>query len=107
MIQNLSFRSKYSAVYLLFFLSGMSALIYEIAWLNRIQLLMGYTIYALSTVLGAYLSGLAVGALAAHRVSSNKQCLNLYLVFELSIGLYGVLFSSILALVSHIYSPLV
>ncbi|MGZ6405121.1 MAG: fused MFS/spermidine synthase [Bdellovibrionota bacterium] len=85
----------------------MSALIYEIAWLNRIQLLMGYTIYALSTVLGAYLTGLAVGAISAHRLSGSRQCLNLYLAFELLIGLYGVLFSTVLALVSHLYSPLV
>jgi len=103
-----TFQGKFSGVYLLFFLSGMSALIYEIAWLNRIQLIMGYTIYALSTVLGAYLTGLAVGALAAHRMARNpKQCLNLYLAFELFIGLYGVLFTLILGFVSRLYSPIV
>ena len=102
------FSIEFNAVYLLFFLSGMSALIYEIAWLNRIQLIMGYTIYALSTVLGAYLSGLAVGALAAHRLARNgRQCLALYLAFELAIGFYGVLFTSVLAAVSSLYSPLV
>ncbi len=100
--------SKFNAIYVLFFLSGISALIYEIAWLNRIQLIMGYTIYALSTVLGAYLSGLAMGAIAAHKISSgNKRCLNLYLAFELAIGLYGVLFTTILALVNRLYAPLV
>ena len=102
------FSFEFNAVYLLFFLSGMSALIYEIAWLNRIQLIMGYTIYALSTVLGAYLSGLAVGALAAHRLArSGRQCLALYLTFELAIGFYGVLFSTILAVVSRLYAPIV
>ncbi|HEY8278517.1 MAG TPA: fused MFS/spermidine synthase [Bdellovibrionota bacterium] len=100
--------AKHGGIYLLFFLSGISALIYEIAWLNRIQLIMGNTIYALSTVLGAYLSGLAVGALAAHRIASrNKQCLNLYLIFELTIGLYGLLFTFVLALISRLYAPLV
>jgi len=102
------FPSRFNTVYLLFFLSGMSALIYEIAWLNRIQLIMGYTIYALSTVLGAYLTGLALGALAAHKMARNpKQCLSLYLAFELFIGLYGVLFTAILALVGKVYAPLV
>ena len=57
------FENKVTVVYICFWLSGLSALIYEVAWLSRIQLVMGYTVYALTTTLCAYLTGLALGAL--------------------------------------------
>src|SRR5947207_896908 len=58
-----SFSSRYSAGYLLFFLSGISALIYEVAWLTGIQLIMGYIIgglYAINT-LGALVGCILAG----------------------------------------------
>ena len=95
-------------VYILFFLSGFSALIYEVSWPNRIQLFMGHTIYALSTILGAYLSGLAVGVLGAHRIIKlNLNPLFVYFIFELLIGIYGLVFFPILSGVQFFYSPLV
>lgn len=94
-------------VYALFFLSGSSALLYEIAWLNRIQLIMGHTIYALATVLGAYLMGIAWGAYSSGRMLEGKKCgLTLYLIFELIVGVYGILFYPLLKLAHFIYAPL-
>ena len=48
-------------VYLLFFLSGAAALVYEIAWSRQLGLLFGHTVHAAAIVLGAYFAGMALG----------------------------------------------
>ena len=45
----------------LFFLSGLSGLIYEIAWVRQASLTFGVSLYAYSAVLAAYMIGLALG----------------------------------------------
>ncbi|MBF0207474.1 MAG: hypothetical protein HQK53_11350 [Oligoflexia bacterium] len=89
----------------LFFLSGISALIYQITWLSKLQLLMGHTVYTLSTLLGAYLAGLALGSLYAHKLI-NKWIspIKLYLIFEFIIGVYAIFFQPILTLVHESYA---
>ncbi len=95
-------------VYLCFFLSGFSALIYEIAWLSRIQLVMGHTVYALATTIAAYLSGLALGALCVPRLQkSGISSFWLYLFAELLVGAYGIGFSPLLQLVQIPYSKII
>jgi spermidine synthase len=46
---------------ILFFLSGVSSLIYEICWVRQATLTFGVSIYAYSAVLTAYMSGMAIG----------------------------------------------
>ena len=46
----------------LFFLSGISGLIYEVVWVRQLSLIFGVSIYAVSTVLTAYMCGLALGS---------------------------------------------
>jgi spermidine synthase len=57
----------------LFFLSGTSALIYQMLWLRLIGLVFGVTVYAASTVWAVFMAGLALGSViggrAADRVS--------------------------------------
>ena len=45
----------------LFFLSGISSLIYEICWVRQATLTFGVSIYAYSAVLTAYMGGMAIG----------------------------------------------
>lgn len=94
-------------VYLCFFVSGFSALLYEVAWLNRIQMVMGHTVYSLSTTLAAYMVGLALGGLALPRLKkSGVNSLYLYLIAEFTIGIYGILFQPLLSLVQIFYSAI-
>ena len=46
-----------------FFLSGATGLVYEVVWARRLTLTFGATVLAVSTVLAAFLGGLALGAL--------------------------------------------
>ncbi|MFQ5430974.1 MAG: fused MFS/spermidine synthase [Nitrospinota bacterium] len=54
--------SKYRTYILCFFLSGAAGLIYQIAWIRILSLVFGNTLYAVSMVVAAFLSGLAIGS---------------------------------------------
>ncbi|MFN8602863.1 MAG: fused MFS/spermidine synthase [Candidatus Binatia bacterium] len=57
----------------LFFASGASGLIYEIVWMRLLSLTMSVTVYAVTTVLCAFMAGLALGAAIAGRVAHRVQ----------------------------------
>lgn len=46
----------------LFFISGMSALLYQVVWTKKLSLLFGVTTYAVSTTLSVFMLGLALGS---------------------------------------------
>jgi spermidine synthase len=69
------------------FLSGAAALIYEVLWSRQFALVMGHTVYALSTIITAFLGGLALGAWLGGRWTSRRGVsLRLYAAMELAIG---------------------
>jgi spermidine synthase len=58
---------------LLFFLSGFSALVYQVLWMRLLALVFGVTIHAASTVLAAFMAGLALGSIAAGRLADRVR----------------------------------
>ncbi len=48
--------------------SGASGLAYQVLWLRELSLVFGVTVYAASTVLAAFMGGLAIGSAAAGRL---------------------------------------
>ena len=54
---------------LLFFASGISALVYEIVWVRWLTLMTGTTQQAISLVLAIFFTGLALGSFLAGRFS--------------------------------------
>ena len=46
-------------------LSGMSGLVYEVAWVRSLELIFGATTFAIATVLASFMGGLATGSAAA------------------------------------------
>ena len=52
----------------LFYLSGIAGLIYQVLWLRRLSVIFGVTVYAASTVLAAFMAGLAIGSALSGRV---------------------------------------
>lgn len=53
----------------LFFLSGASALVYQVLWMRLLALVFGVTVHAASTVLAAFMAGLALGSAVAGRLA--------------------------------------
>jgi len=88
------------AVVLLFLLSGASGLIFETLWMRMLTTTFGATTFALSTVLTVFMGGLALGSYLAGRVADRlpnpATALLLYGGLELVVGVYGLIFPSIL-----------
>jgi spermidine synthase len=76
----------------LFVLSGISGIVYEIIWVRSFGLVFGNTIFASSTVLSVFMTGLALGSwLLGKRVDRRKNALAIYAFLELGIGICGML----------------
>ncbi|MEE8300899.1 MAG: fused MFS/spermidine synthase, partial [Candidatus Tectomicrobia bacterium] len=75
-----------------FLLSGSAGLIYEVVWSRLLGLLYGNTVLAVSTVLAAFMAGLALGsALLGRYADRHSQPLRLYALIEWCIGAYALL----------------
>ena len=76
----------------LFILSGISGIVYEIIWVRSFGLVFGNTIFASSTVLSVFMTGLALGSwLLGKRIDRVKNALAIYAFLELGIGICGML----------------
>ena len=86
------------AVTVLFFLSGAAGLVYQVLWMRSLGLFLGSDLYALSIILSSFMGGLALGSLAGGRLAERvSRPLFWYGVAEVGIGLFALLFASILA----------
>src|SRR5262245_33475684 len=85
--------------------SGCAALIYEIVWLQLLQLVIGSSAVSLGLLLAAYMAGLTLGsALLPRLVSRLRDPLRVYAVLELGIGILGIATLFGLPLVSRVYT---
>ena len=74
------------SVYLVFFLSGAAALIYEISWSRQLGLLFGHTVHAASVVLGSYFAGMALGYSLGGWLAARVRPLIGYAIAELVVA---------------------
>jgi spermidine synthase len=75
-------------VFFAFGLSGAAALVYEVVWTRKLSTIMGSSTYALSTMLAAFMLGLALGGLVGGLlVPRLKRHLHVFAICELAIGL--------------------
>jgi spermidine synthase len=93
------------ALVVLFFLSGMSGLIYEVVWLRMFARALGVTSYATATVLAAFMGGLALGGFVFGRLVDREKTdhLKLYSIIEVVIAALGVLMPLMLAALLPVY----
>lgn len=85
-------RSTFRWFYLLFFLSGFPALIYQIVWQRTLFAIYGVNMESVTVVVSAFMLGLGLGSLAGGRISRNAAAplLLLFGGIELAIAVYGV-----------------
>ena len=85
-------------VWLLFFVSGACTLVYQVVWVRMLVLVFGTSIFAVSTVLTAFMAGLALGAFGFGRLADRRMDpLRLYAGLEVGIGLFALAFPAILS----------
>lgn len=77
--------------YLLFFLSGFPALLYQIVWQRALFTLYGVNIESVTMIVTVFMLGLGLGSLAGGWLSSRKgiRLLLAFGVIEISVGLFG------------------
>jgi len=88
-----------------FFLSGATGLIYEVLWARMLGLVFGATTLAVSTVLAAFMGGLAIGsALAGRRGAAVKRPIRAYGLIEIGIALYALTVPFLFTFVDNLYA---
>ncbi len=88
----------------LFVGSGCAALIYEIVWLQLLQLVIGSTAVSLGVLLGTFMGGMCGGSLLLPRVVSyRRHPLRVYALLEVGIGAIGLLVLFGMPSVEHVY----
>src|SRR5262245_57550821 len=89
----------------LFAVSGASGLVYEIVWMRRLALVFGSTTLAVSTVLAAFMGGLALGSDRFGRVADRRpgRSLALYARLEIAIGILAIAIPLLLAGARAVY----
>lgn len=88
---------------LAFFVSGLAALIFELAWTRLLLLSLGTTATAVGVVLGAFMGGMAIGsACSAHPLFARKNPILTVAALEALIGLYALLSPTLLAAIGGI-----
>ncbi|HEY6838281.1 MAG TPA: fused MFS/spermidine synthase, partial [Geobacteraceae bacterium] len=101
--------------YLLFALSGFSALVYESIWSHYVKLFLGHAAYAQTLVIAIFMGGMAIGSWFASALSTRRgNLLRLYALAEGGIGVCALLFHQIFdhvtrfshgVIMAHISSP--
>jgi spermidine synthase len=94
-------------VILLFLISGATGLVYEVTWTRVFGTIFGNTVFAVSTVLTAFMLGLAVGSWIFGRIADRSgNPLWLYALIELLVGLYAFAFPAIVRQTDVLYASI-
>lgn len=94
-------------IYLLFFLSGAAALVYQVVWVRALTLVFGGSHLAVTVVLSIFMAGLAIGSyVVGRRVDRVEKPLRLYGLLELGIAPSALLFAGLMKLYPQIYGAL-
>lgn len=92
-------------VFLCFFLSGVAGLMYEVLWIRQLSLIFGTTSFAVSTVLAAFMGGLALGGFWFGKIADRrKDHLRIYALLEVGIAVYCLLLPFLFKGVTGIYT---
>jgi len=92
---------------LLFMGSGCAALIYEIVWLQLLQLAVGSSAVSLGVLLGTYMGGMCLGSLLLPRfVSASQHPLRVYARLELGIGVMAIVVLFLIPMLDSLYAAI-
>ena len=90
---------------LCFIVSGATGLIYEVLWARMLGLVFGATTLAVSTVLAAFMGGLALGSALAGKLARRiRKPISTYGWMEIGIAIYALLVPFLFRLIDHVYA---
>ena len=86
------------------FVSGATALVYEVVWLRMLGLVFGHGVYAITAVLTAFMGGLGLGSyFFGRRAASFSDPIRTYGMLEIGIGVYCALTPGFFWMASRLY----
>jgi spermidine synthase len=92
-------------LFLLFVGSGCAALIYEIVWLQLLQLVIGSSAVSLGVLLGTFMGGMCLGSILLPRlIPPRRHPLRVYALLELCIGILGIALWFMLPPIARFYA---
>ncbi len=92
-------------ILVVFALSNMVALIYQISWTKNLSYVFGTSVYAIGTVLACFMAGLAVGSFVlGRRADRSTNPVRLFAFIELALGLYALLLIPLFTILPQPYS---
>ncbi|MGH7389092.1 MAG: fused MFS/spermidine synthase [Candidatus Rokuibacteriota bacterium] len=93
-----------TGVLVCFFFSGFTGLVYQVLWIRMLGLVFGQTVFAITTVLAAFMGGLGLGSFLFGRVVDRDQRpLRTYGLIEIGIGVTCLLVPVALPWASMLY----
>jgi spermidine synthase len=100
-------RKQILPVFLLFLLSGATSLAYQVVWTRELIRVFGATSLAISTVLAAFMAGLAIGSYFFGRsIDRRGNPLITYGALEMGIGIFALAFPLLLDAFNPLYRGL-
>lgn len=95
-------------LFLVFFFSGMSSLIYQVMWAREFGQVFGVHVFAISTVLTAFMAGLALGSLYFGKlVDKLNKPLLLFAILQIGLALFALSFPFLFRGLAASYSFLI
>lgn len=91
----------------LFFLSGLAALIYQVVWVRQATLVFGVSVYAYGVVLAAFMGGAALGSyLLGKQADRVTSPLRIFALLQICVAMLGVLAPLALTALMPFYASL-
>jgi len=90
---------------ILFVGSGCAALIYEVVWLQLLQLVIGSSAASIAVLLGTFMGGMCLGSILLPRfIPAREHPLRVYALLELGTGAFGLLVLFGLPFIQYLYT---
>ncbi|MEW5820078.1 MAG: fused MFS/spermidine synthase [Cyanobacteriota bacterium] len=95
---------KINILLIAFFISGCSALIYQIIWVKELTLIFGSQTLAVSTILASFMGGLSLGSFIISRYANKiTNVVKVYIILEIIIALYALIIPFIFIISDNLY----
>jgi spermidine synthase len=95
------------ALLLLFVGSGCAALIYEVVWLQLLQLSIGSSAVSVAILLGIFMGGMCLGSLLLPKyIDPRRHPLRVYAFLELGIGFFGIIVLFLVPAIGNVYTKI-
>ncbi|QLB13705.1 hypothetical protein EV697_105153 [Bisgaardia hudsonensis] len=97
--------SRERIIKIVFFMSGFSALIYQIAWQRMLFTAFGVDLESITIIISVFMAGLGVGAWGGGRIADKfpTKIIGFFALTEIGIGSFGILSPSLIEITQNYF----